>query len=245
MYRLTNDDDEDVRNVAARTACSIIQAASQDNAALDLLPIPAGAKLVEIMTQRFNTSTDLAMVAMSALFSRGISATTILADANRQDTALFIQEKQNLFIDEAREARLWSHVLVNMSSKAVTQEAAQEMARWTMEGLDTLLTTLEANADGPLGWKRRPEIFVLGLKIIYAAEVLLVLRGRLRKLKGVNGSEIRKKLMALLKQGQEKEMHPLWLEQSQRVLERAIVRGAGSVARNLSAVPSRLAVEGL
>lgn len=162
----------------------------------------------------------------------------IIIESGRQDTALFVQEKQNLFIDDAREMRLWSHVLMQISPKAFSQQLVHTLSDWTMDGLDTLLSTLDTRSDGPLGWKRRPEVFVLGLQLIYAAEVLLVLYGKARELVSVAGSDIRRKLVQLLIEGEKNEMHPLWLEQIERVLGRSIVRGvtrAGFVVSTASA----------
>lgn len=166
----------------------------------------------------------------------------IIVESGRQDTALFVQEKQNLFIDDAREMRLWSHVLMQISPKALSQQLVHNLSSWTMDGLDTLLSTLDTKSDGPLGWKRRPEVFVLGLQLIYAAEVLLVLYGKAKKVASVSGSDIRAKLVQLLVEGEKNDMHPLWLEQIERVLRRSIVRGVSRVGFIVSTTSAQVEV---
>ncbi|KAL1305789.1 hypothetical protein AAFC00_003953 [Neodothiora populina] len=242
VYDLTNDDDEEVRNLAAQTACRILHATRFSSHDLDLVPLAAGARLAGFIAQRFDTDITLFATATSRLMDgkgtprEGPSVQQALANASRQDSALFVQEKQNLFLDEVREARLWSQVLMRMSRQAVSPPDLHTLCDWTTHGLETLLSNLDTEADGPLGWKRRPDLFVLGLQVIYAIEALLVLNRDWRGAVPISAAEVRDRLVRLLQRGQANEVHPLLLNQIRKVLARAVRRGVGHVAAVLRGI---------
>ena len=244
VYDLTNDDDDEVRSLAATTACGILSTAAPGTDKVDLLPLPAGASVAAFLIRRFSTSQDLAKAAIirvtggAVCAENAVAVADMLAESSKQDSALFVQEKQNLFIDEAREARLWSHVLVKMPKQALSKDLVRSLETWTIDGLDTISASLERSADGPLGWKRRPEVFVLGLRVIYASEALLVL-GR-KKFISTPGSEIRALLVKLLSRGKLEDVHPLLIDQLERVLHRSIVRGVARVGRVVSTLSNDL-----
>ena len=89
--------------------------------------------------------------------------------------------------------------------------------------------------DGGLGWSRRSESFVLGLRVVYAAECMLVLR-RAHGIKDVESVEIRKRLLGLWRVGKEKGLHPMWLWEMERVLRRDVAKGFAKVGRTLAAM---------
>lgn len=236
-----------MRNIAAAAACNILHSANPANHTHDLIPLPAGSRLAEFLCRRFKANSRLAEEAISRLTGSVVgksenwkSVNDVLSQCSKQDTALFVQEKQNLFIDEAREARLWSQVLMQMSEKAVSPEVVNTLATWVADGLDTLTSALEPEADGPLGWKRRPEVFVLGLRVVLSTDVLLDLCRKSSKKMPVAPMEIRAKLARLLVEGKEKLMHPLLVEEVQRLLEKSIAAGFGKLDKVVTAVAERV-----
>lgn len=205
------------------------------------MPFAAGSKLMVFLTTKFISSESLGTVAIGRLSGGNISAQrvfpicTTLSAAAQQDTALFVQEKQNLFIDGTREARVWSQVLIKLDPKALSLSLVSDLASWTMDGVEALAAALEQNTDGLLGWARRPEVFQLGLQLIYAAEVLLVICGKVKTT--VSGSEVREKLVRFLSVGRKSEVSPLWISNAEKVLERSILRGVSKVGGLVSLVP--------
>ena len=246
VYDLNNYDDDDVRDLGAQAACRILAATSNSNATEHLLPLVAGSQLAARISRQFNTTAYLANFAIGRLtentYRDGMipSVAKKLETAQRQDVALFAEEKQNLFVDSAREARLWSRVLVHLSRKAFSKAMLHDFTQWTMEGLDVLVAKAVQEHDGSLGWTRNSEVFVLGFRVISAAEVLLKLR--LRSSKGtVRGTEIRTKLVRLLEAGIKSEIHPLWLEQIEKVVQRSLLVGVERLGAAVVGLSTRLA----
>lgn len=102
----------------------------------------------------------------------------VLDKAATPDTALFVKEKQNLYVDEVEEARAWSQMLIHLKPSELTQRArlqrlGAEFVAWTTDGLSVLIETAESKIDGPLGWTSKPEVFTIGFKVILAARVVL------------------------------------------------------------------------
>lgn len=226
VYDLTNDDDDEIRNLAATAACRIFQTGSSGPMS-DLIPIPAGSGLAEYTASRFPESTQLAASALLRacdvdFLTKSTTAKSvgnILAESNTQNTTLFTHEKPNLYIDEAREACLWSQILTQLSPSVLPPGVVQALAVWTTEGLETLRSKLDREADGPLGWKRRSEVFVLGLRVIYAAEVLTWLVDQGADV-GVSVDDVRGMLEKLLEEGRAVGMHPLWAVEIETVLKK-------------------------
>ena len=81
-----------------------------------------------------------------------------------------------------------------------------------------LIAEIEANPDTPLGWSRKPEVFVLGTQIIYTAELVLKLGKREFEMP-VEGKAVVKRLEVLLSKGQENGVNVLWLQTVKEVLE--------------------------
>lgn len=205
------------------------------------MPLAAASKLMIFLTQYFKSEHDLGVIAVGRLSSENVTARgtssvrDIIHAATQQDMALFAQEKQNLFIDNSREARLWSQALVKLDSEVLPTPLITNLAYWTLDSIDALMETLGNKADGSLGWARRPEIFLLGLQLIYAAEVLLVVCGKTKLT--VSGSDVREKLVRFLSIGRKSEVSPLWLSNAEKVLERSILRGVSKVGGLVSLVP--------
>lgn len=243
VYEMTIDDDDEVRDLGATVACNILSQVDESPTAKDLVPLVAGSRLAEFTTRRFHKSDYLANEALRRLTGgdlwgeRSQTVSARLSAARKQDTALFVQEKQNLFIDEAREVRLSSHVLFNMSPRTLPDNVVHALTWWTITGLDELICTAEAEQDGALGWTRKSEVFTLGLQVIYAAEVLLYIRERSKKVP-VLGSRIKAKLVKFVELGRESEVNALWLEQAESVLQRAMMRRVRQLGAVLVAASS-------
>ncbi|MCJ1464709.1 hypothetical protein MMC07_003322 [Pseudocyphellaria aurata] len=144
------------------------------------------------------------------------SSRNMLQEARRQDTALFVEEKANLFVDPVKEAKKWADVLVELRPSSLEDEMVSELGAWSIEGLAALIEIAESREDGPLGWTTKPDVFALGMRIILAAKV----RVRLSSLQRNEGQssiclELLRKLHLV---GKEKFLHGLWLRQIEEIV---------------------------
>ena len=140
-----------------------------------------------------------------------------LGDAKREDTALFIEEKQNLYIDEVQEAYYWAKIITKLSPSFIDRDSARELEVWAMQGLAALTELAEAEIDGPLGWTTKPEVFTMGLRIIYAAGV--VIHWASWDVASVLDGEIREALRALHSVGEKNCLHSLWMQRIEYTLQ--------------------------
>ena len=140
-------------------------------------------------------------------------------------------EKRNLFKDDTLDTALWSRVLRSMDAVAVPLEYVEGLRNWVMDGLQTLADTATLEEDGALGWTSKAEVFTLGIRVICAAEVLLVW--------GLDTMGEAKIKVALRKLADVKEgegIHGLWLEKIESVLENSVLESLKQVYRHLRTV---------
>jgi hypothetical protein len=152
-----------------------------------------------------------------------------LKTALQPDTSLFATERQNLFIDSAREVRIWSFVLSALTPPpASSLISAQTVADWALGGLEELTEQMRQSkevgrADGPLGWTSNPEVFVLGLKVLAAVSVCggwigKVYLGEVGGGRGFESLEIA--LGGFVEGGRDGALHEAWIEEAERSLRR-------------------------
>jgi len=244
VYDLTNDDDDEIRDLAASTASTLCSEDDQrDNQ--NAVPLVAGSRLAAYIVRRYRRDEHLVSTAMSRLTGADASRPEHLAsvvtpeETHRQTSTLFAEEKQNLFLDPTREARLWSQVLLRMSQHAFSNTSVQHLTTWTMSELDLLIYKAGNENDGALGWTRKADMFAFGLRVIYAAEVLLALRQK-RLLVTVTGSEIRRKLVKFLTVGRKTHVNMLWLQEVEKVIVRSLTKGARGLCITLGRVSMEL-----
>ena len=201
----------------------IASGGSFPTASLSLMPLAASSRLVAFLTEEYQTSKVLWEEAVRRVTGMASmvhlrSARELLKKATTEDTALFAEEKQNLFVDPVSEAETWTKALTNMNSEAIDVELVPNLVVWVMEGLRCLLEHTEREIDGPLGWTSKPTVFELGSRIILTAEVLL----HLIEIGGwrANAASIRDTLDGLLKVGDKNELHGLWLQRIEDILEK-------------------------
>jgi hypothetical protein len=154
-------------------------------------------------------------------FIRFIPVRKVLDKAMTPDTALFVIEKQNLYVDEVEEARVWSEMLIDLKPLELTQRKTlqrlgDQFVTWTMDGLSVLTDTANKEVDGPLGWTSKPEVFTIGLRVILASRVLLCL-----KTWGISNEArkvCKKGLEELLAVGSKNNLHEFWITEVEDIL---------------------------
>lgn len=99
-----------------------------------------------------------------------LSAKAQLLSSLEQDNALFVEEEQNLFIDEVREIELWGKIFTKLSASLQLQQK-EEFVEWIIEGLICLNAV--GKRDGALGWTSKPAAFVICTRILSSASLIL------------------------------------------------------------------------
>ncbi|KAK4561839.1 hypothetical protein LTR86_004519 [Recurvomyces mirabilis] len=216
-YDLLNDDDEDLRNLASTTATRLLQVAPSPLLP-DLLPALASQKLLAFMSDRCGGSLSFVQDVFRRAFGVGIGGQASVHERlrayTRADTVLFMEEKQNLYIDDMREAKLWSRAAMALSPVAIPGELLTRLAEHTQEGLAAIVTQLNEAGGGPLSWTSKPEIFALVLQVIYGAEVLMRLSDKGTRI-SVRPSDTHRQLLAI---STHDGCHCLWRKEIDRVL---------------------------
>ncbi|KAL9002706.1 MAG: hypothetical protein Q9180_009953, partial [Flavoplaca navasiana] len=185
-----------------------------DNAAVRIpLMVPAAShRLLEYLKARYHNFSAFLAEAVQRIIGkqsrpqqlpRFPSPRTSLERLKPEDTTLFVEEKQNLYIDEAKEAGIWLDVLLSMDSSAIETETLRKLESWTLEGIDALVETASTEFDGPLGWTSKPEVLTLGVRILHAAHALMHY-SRNESL-SVDGSRLRTRLKDMLVVGEQSQ----------------------------------------
>lgn len=244
-YDILNDDDDEVREVGSQIASQILaNHSSESSSSQTCVPLVASQQLVAHLAKKYRQSQDICEQAVQKITTSVLqndillpSAEERLRNATAENTALFVVEKQNLFIDYYREAILWSKALKRLSSKAISQATASALSTWVLDGLRLLSEKAQSDIDGPLGWTSKPEVFVFGMQILCAADVVLNWRAR-TKMGNVEGKLIREMLAKFLSDGRRNEVHGAWTKKIESILiedMRKRVVGLGRVVRSIEA----------
>ncbi|KAI6879686.1 hypothetical protein KC360_g7779 [Hortaea werneckii] len=227
VYDLLNDDDEDLRMLASRAVSTILGAAANDGSEQEeLVPIVASQRLVGFMLQTMSRDQRLISEAFGRSFGTSTQDFPNVADRlnmfSQVDKALFVEEKQNLYIDEAREVKLWAQALLRAPADMLTMQLRKQLSAWVAEGLSALTSKMAESGDGPLGWSSRPEVFVLGLQLFYGAEVLLSCVERGTRI-FTPASSLRRSLGELKLSIERCNGSGLWLSEIDRILSHSLV----------------------
>lgn len=214
LYDTLNDDDDEVRELGAQIVSSIV--------GKNLIPLAGCEEFAEWLRlkypqdQMFGWNTICRVTGSDDFIFHGAyaglsSPEDQLSAAMEQDDALFVEEEQNLFIDEVREARLWSEILLR-NFKMLESEGSGEqywqqythLAKWIMDALQKLNELMEKD-DGPLGWTAKPSMFAICTRILLVSNALLESKGRLSE-----------NISSILRQGEIGEAINLFRDLSER-----------------------------
>lgn len=204
LYDYLNDDDEEIRDVAAAACAPIL--------GKPLVSIEAGERLLALLADLHGPNNDeFRAHAAGRLVGHQLesdnewtSAETQLARALRFDDSLFVVEEQNLYVDEVREAIRWRDAFFSSTPSSTSSSQHQEaLAAWTAAGLRTLSKIADDHADdGVLGWTSKPEVFAICARIAVAAAALA----------GAGHDAVREELGAFVDRGARMRVHGLLLQ---------------------------------
>jgi Putative death-receptor fusion protein (DUF2428) len=235
LYDLLNDDDEEIRVLAASTASFVLKSAAGAN--LPLCPLAASYRLSGYLVEAFPGVADFHSMALSrimfppsaevyfphnfdVLVSR-CSVSKQLDAARHESHDLFEEERQNLYWDDVREIDIWYMALTKVSSAWLDVDFRELAGHWTLEGLRELKTALPSLTSGPFGDLSKLEIIILFMRVIRLAELMLQWRNSSDCDPGLpSKSTYLIEMERLLSAAQEHPLHP----QVQKVLEDGVRR---------------------
>ncbi|KAL8672193.1 MAG: hypothetical protein Q9168_003325 [Polycauliona sp. 1 TL-2023] len=230
LYDTLLDDDEDVRLSAAATVSKLLASIPAQNGRQTLripLMVPAAShQLLQFLESRYRNSPAFWTYAVQRMIGiqcdfqespRFPSPRTLLNQLKPEDTTLFVEEKQNLYIDEAKEAGIWLGVLLAIKSTAIETKTLRNLEIWAIEGIDALIEVASAEFDGPLGWTWKPEVYTLGMRILHAAQALVQFARD--ESTGVDGKVLRVRLENLLELGEKSCINGAWMRIIRKSLE--------------------------
>lgn len=218
LYDMLNDDDDELRDMAAPIASWVLSNSSVfPNRIVDLAGIPARESLVEFLSTNYNKQHTLFHHAVRRLMNNVIVSDggpfvpfeTLLGEHLKESTVLFEEERQNLFIDDVCEIDIWSAVLKRMDRSVFDEKTVINLRVWVSKGLECLETlfTSSGEQDGAIGWTSKAEVYSLGV-LLFSVASLLIATGEEDNDSGVNLSKTLEKLYT---KGQSLALHPHWL----------------------------------
>ncbi|KAJ4318856.1 hypothetical protein N0V94_004185, partial [Neodidymelliopsis sp. IMI 364377] len=180
LYDMLQDDDDEIRDAAAISTSTFLSLQTSDDVSTTV-PILASQQLLHHLTTVFPSSTALATHALRRLTSTvpptplfQTPFASLLPTLTTPSTALFAQEKQNLFKDDILDLTSWSHTLSTPSLLSSLPPALLLAATtYTTTALTTLTAHFATNHDGALGWAGKPDVLTWLLRIVALADVVL------------------------------------------------------------------------
>lgn len=150
-------------------------------------------------------------------------------EARTISTVVFVEERQNLYIDTVSEAEAWAELLFRLEADAWPSSLASELEVWTMEGLAHILETLQEGIDGALSSTSTPDIFALFTRVLLAAKVLIMRGGLYVSTKGKGKEYVYTGLLEkIVDLGRSRLFHDLLLDRIEVILGEIDLRASES-----------------
>ncbi|OJJ31583.1 hypothetical protein ASPWEDRAFT_697288 [Aspergillus wentii DTO 134E9] len=233
LYDMLNDDDEELRDIAASTASWVLSYSSvSPSKAVALASLPAAELLAEFIAGNYASSPLLGnkilryIAGQEPRINGFVSQTKLtpvsylVSEFRKESTVLFVEEKQNLFIDEIRDVDIWTRKLNQLTDISFDGSLIQEISKWVFEAVSYLAETTaqSAGADGLLGWASKPEVFTLGVRAISLAAAFSSEGSFASRYLGEDQSKIKGCLKSLFDNGTTASLHDEWLLRTQAAL---------------------------
>ena len=243
LYDILVDDDEEIRDQGSRTVSSLLSA--HTNSSLSLSPAAAKSRFLDFLEQKYRGSTVFFVEAVRRLtgLSSSYSAMShrygsdkdaefrsiplqlrpvaeLSLEARTTQIAVFVEEKQNLYVDQVSEADGWANVLAYMDAAAWEPTVVSALHSWTADGLDYLLDFGEKMSDlEALSLISIPEMYTLFMRVILSAKVLVNGATQRNSERNRRYHDCRVLLQKLLELGAQRRLHGLLLDRIQHILE--------------------------
>jgi Putative death-receptor fusion protein (DUF2428) len=187
LYDLLNDDDEEIRDLAASTASFVLRSVADAN--ILLCPLAARSRLSRYLAEAFSLVQDFHSMALGRIMFPSSTKVNVphifdvlllhcsvskqLDSARQESHDLFEEERQNLYRDDVGEIDIWYLALTKVSSAWIDVNVRKLAGHWTLEGLCELRTALPSLTSGPFGDLSKLEIITLFMRVIRLAELTL------------------------------------------------------------------------
>ncbi len=182
LYTSLNDDDEEIRDLAAKTVSSILKAS--------LAPPAACEEFADWLLMAYNSSSQFSFDVVSRMMSgntarpsrdqKGPPPRPRGQLAAAENNALFVEEEQNLFVDQVRDLEVWIKLFLELPSQLFKTPCKDDpesfffvdnFADWVFNEVSGLNQTM--TYDGPLGWTSTSLGFSHNIRVIRCANALL------------------------------------------------------------------------
>lgn len=243
LYDILVDDDEEIREQGSLTVSSLLSA--HTNTSLSLSPAAAKSKLLDFLEQKYRESTVFSVEAVRKLTglpsiysatSRKYSSdqddefrsiplqlrpvAELLLEARTLQIAVFVEEKQNLYVDQVLEADGWANTLVAMDAAVWEPTVVSAWQSWTINGLDYLLDFCEKMSDlEALSLISIPETYTLFMRVVLSAKVLVNGATQMDSERDKKNYDCRVLLQKLLELGTQRQLHGLLLDRIRHILQ--------------------------
>ncbi|KAF4266943.1 hypothetical protein KXV68_002181 [Aspergillus fumigatus] len=234
LYDMLNDDDEELRELAASTASWILSYSTvSPSKAVTLAPRYASDLLSKFIVESYAQSSLLCtriiqyITGQAPKVSGSVDKPRLkavpdqLCEHRKESTILFEEEKQNLFIDEVREVDVWAPMLLQMAESSFDSGLVREITTWVLAGLSYIckFAVEESGNDGLLGWASKPETFTLGVRVISVTGVLVSQHFAASRYLGEEQTQLKQLLESLSESGRVISLHDDWLSRAQQALQ--------------------------
>ena len=186
LYSVLNDDDHDIRKLASESISTILNT--------QLVPQAATSAFAEHLLEVFidsqifikyvcakMTGTPISSLDMGVNDSLALlSVQDQYFEANPVDKQLFAQEKQNLWLDEIADTKIWASIFGKLratsfeihSPRSPLHPVIRELVAWVEEAVTTLKKSATTK-EGALGWTTKPEVFAVSMRAIHAINAVM------------------------------------------------------------------------
>lgn len=236
LYDMLNDDDEELRDLAAVTASWVLSYSSvAPSKAVTLSPLNASQLLTDFIVGHYAESPLLCVRIMRYITGQEVRmggsthtrrlapVSDLVTEYRKESTILFEEEKQNLFIDEVREVDRWSGRLLELAESSYDGRSTASVFQWVSDGLSYLIELAVddsgAGKDGFIGWTTNPDTFTLGVRLISLASVMASPGFPASKSLGGDGQTLKEKLQLLYMHGKTASLHVDWLSRIRRAVD--------------------------
>ena len=169
------------------------------NKTLSLSPPAAKKKLLHFLCEGYRTSMLLCVESVRRLTGMSSALDSAVADmqhdpqtkqgksplhlrpvavlsleARTTSNVVFVEERQNLYLDTVSEAEGWAELLSKLDPEAWPLSLVSALETWTAEGLAYIIEDIQTDIDGALMIPTsKPEVFGLFSRVLLAAWVLI------------------------------------------------------------------------
>ena len=94
-------------------------------------------------------------------------------EARTTSNVVFVEERQNLYLDTVTEAEGWAELLSKLEPEAWPLSLVSALEIWTAEGLAYIIEDIQTDTDRAWIPTSKPEVFSLFSRVLLAARVLI------------------------------------------------------------------------